>query len=53
VLFRLESDRKALDIIDDELRLHWSYFGQADPDLVLNVLRDLRLRAIPESRSGA
>ena len=35
-----------LDLDGEELRLHWSYFAQLDPEVVLHVLRSLRLRAI-------
>lgn len=45
-LFRLDSDRGRLDIADQEIRLHWSYFDQLDPELVLRVLRELRLQAV-------
>jgi hypothetical protein len=33
-----------LDVSEGVLRLHFSYFAQTDPDVVLNVLRELRLR---------
>jgi hypothetical protein len=46
ILFRLGSDRDRLDISDNEIRLHWSYFAQLDPSIVLRVLRELRLRAV-------
>jgi hypothetical protein len=49
LLFLMDSDRKRLDWNEGELRLHWSYFGQLNPNLVFDVLRDLRLQAIPES----
>ena len=51
VLFRLDSDRKALDIDINELRLHWSYFDQTDPELVLKLLRRLRLTAVPAPKA--
>jgi hypothetical protein len=50
VLFRLDAERERLDAGDGELRLHWSYFAQLDPELVLEVLRNLRLRAATPSR---
>lgn len=46
LLFRLDSDRDRLDVPDREIRLHWSCFAQLDPALVLEVLRELRLRAV-------
>jgi hypothetical protein len=50
VLFRVDAERERLDAGDGELRLHWSYFAQLDPELVLEVLRNLRLRAATPSR---
>ena len=35
-----------LDFDGEELRLHWTYFAQIDPEVVLGILRSLRLRAI-------
>ena len=49
LIWRMESDRIALDQSGDEIRLHWSYFAQLDPELVLEVLRQLRLQAAEES----
>jgi hypothetical protein len=46
LIFRLDSERRELATSDDELQLHWSYFAQADPDAVLQILRGLRLRAM-------
>ncbi len=48
IFFRVESDRKRLDISDNEIRLHWSYFAQRDPSVVMEVLRELRLRAVAD-----
>ena len=45
VLFRLDSERERLDSSGQGIRLHWSYFAQLDPALVLEVLRELRLRS--------
>ena len=36
----------SLDLRGDELRLHFSYFAQHDPNDVLDVLNNLRLKAI-------
>ena len=38
-------DIKQLDRTAGELRLHCNYHAQRDPQLVYEVLRDLRLRA--------
>jgi len=38
-------DLGLLDHSNDEIRMHWSYFAQLDPDTVLEVLRRLRLHA--------
>ena len=38
-------DPDLLDQSNGEIRMHWSYFAQFDPDLVLEVLRQLRLHA--------
>ena len=35
-----------LAVTGAEPRLHWSYFAQRDPELVLEVLRELGLRAV-------
>lgn len=38
-------DQDAINILDNEIRMHWSYFAQLDPDLVLEVLNHLQLHA--------
>src|SRR5262245_287560 len=40
LLFRLDSDLGRIDISEQEVRLHWSYFAQLDPAFVLQVLRE-------------
>jgi hypothetical protein len=35
-----------LDLEGEELKLHWSYFAQLDPEVVLEVLGGLGLKAI-------
>ena len=45
VLF-FAGDEKALDRSANLLRLHFSYFAQREPDVVLDVLGRLRLRAL-------
>ena len=42
----VDLDPTQLDFDGEELRLHWSYFAQIDPEVVLGVFRSLRLRAI-------
>jgi hypothetical protein len=39
-------DPTEVDFDGEELRLHWTYFAQIDPEVVLGILRSLRLRAI-------
>ena len=39
-------DARALDYDGPTLRCHFSYLGQLDPELVVAVLRPLRLRAL-------
>jgi hypothetical protein len=46
LIVQLDVYRDELDISESEIRLHWSYFAQLDPDVVLEVLRRLRLRAL-------
>ena len=46
LLSLLDSDRERLDVADREIRFHWSYFPGLDPTLVLQVLKELRLRAV-------
>jgi hypothetical protein len=43
---QFDLDPARLDLMGDELKLHWSYFAQVDPEVVLEVLRNLRLRSI-------
>ena len=45
LLFLTESQVRGLDWHGDTLRLQFNYHAQADPELVLDVLRRLRLRA--------
>lgn len=45
VLHNLSADDKMVDWSGNELRLHWSYFMQLDPDVVLEVLERLTLPA--------
>jgi hypothetical protein len=45
VLGGRDSQREFLDIVEDELRLHWSYLGTIDPDVTFEVLSSLQLRA--------
>lgn len=45
MLFRTSEDLKALDRAPGLLRLHFNYHAQLDPEIVLEVLRRLRLRA--------
>ena len=49
LLFLTRADRGRLDWHDGELWLHWSYFQQLNPNLVHQVLRDLKLRAAATS----
>lgn len=44
MLMQLDLD-EVVDVTDGEMRFHWSYFAQVDPEIVLNVLQRLRLRA--------
>ena len=46
MLFLLDSDRESLDVAGGEIRCHWSYMGQRDPDVVLEILQNLRLKAL-------
>lgn len=46
LIWRSEEDRDALDKSENEIRLHWTYFAQLDPDIVLGILRRLRLKAV-------
>lgn len=45
MLFRTSKDLAALDRPSGVLRLHFNYHAQLDPEVVLEVLRRLRLRA--------
>ena len=45
LLFLMESQVRTLDWQGDTLRLQFNYHAQADPELVLDVLKRLRLRA--------
>jgi hypothetical protein len=45
LLFLTGKDLQSLDSRDGALRLHFNYHAQRDPELVYEVLRDLRLRA--------
>ena len=45
ILPALDLQRKFLDIVDDQIRLHWSYLGTIDPSVAFDVLQRLRLRA--------
>lgn len=42
-LWRQDSDRELLAYRSSELHLHWSYIAQADPYVVLEIVRRLRL----------
>ena len=46
LLFLTGQDLQHLDCSEGMLRLHFNYHAQRDPDLVYEVLRDLRLRAV-------
>lgn len=48
--FSLGPEREAVDWGGEELRLHWTYFAQLDPELVLATLSRLTLRAIRSRR---
>ena len=45
LLFLTDADVRGLDWHGDTLRLQFNYHAQTDPELVLDVLRRLRLRA--------
>lgn len=45
MLFLTTRDREAIDRASGTLRLHFNYHAQIDPEIVLEVLRRLRLRA--------
>jgi hypothetical protein len=45
MLFHIASELEALDRHSGVLRLHFNYHAQLDPEIVLEVLRRLRLRA--------
>ena len=45
LLFLTESQVRALDWQGDTLRLQFNYHAQAEPELVLDTLRRLKLRA--------
>ena len=44
VFFRLEGDRRDLDMAGGDLRAHWSYLAQIDPAMVVQALERIRLR---------
>jgi hypothetical protein len=46
-LFLLEAEKSLVDVVEGELRLHWSYFAQYDPGVVGDIVSRLRLRAVP------
>jgi hypothetical protein len=46
MLFLLPKDLENLDCMNGVLRLHFNYHAQIEPETVLKVLRELRLRAI-------
>jgi len=43
-----EEELKLLDVLEDQVRLHWSYLEQEDPELVLRILDRLKLNAVPD-----
>lgn len=45
MLFLTSRDLEALDRAPGMLRLHFNYHAQIDPEIVLEVLRELHLRA--------
>jgi hypothetical protein len=46
MLFLLPKDLKNLDREEGILKLHFNYHAQLDPEIVLTVLRELRLRSV-------
>jgi hypothetical protein len=48
LIWKATLDQGALDILNNEIRMHWSYFAQIAPDTVLEVMDRLRLRAIDD-----
>jgi len=45
MLSQFEVSMNGLDTQEDLIRIHFSYHAQEDPDVVYNILRELRLTA--------